>query len=326
MHSVSVLALDGVLAFDLSTPLEVFGRARLPDGRVAYTVRVCAPHDEVDAGAFGLRSTNGLDALAGADTIILPGLADPTAPVSDDVLEALRAAAEGGTRIASICVGAFTLAAAGLLDGLRATTHWAAAKELSRRYPEVEVDAGVLYVDNGGILTSAGAAAGLDLCLYMIRQDHGSAVAADAARLAVMPLQRDGGQAQYIVHEQPGADGSNLPPALALDRRERQPEPHPRRPCYQGEGEYPHPEPAFPRADSHDPDAVAAQIPDPQVSILARDYGIFYRADRSPGRVRLSDELPRTLQEVGRHQPAGLPARVPGFTSLLTETVERWNP
>src|SRR5829696_8644730 len=119
MHSVSVLALDRVLAFDLSTPLEVFGRARLPDGRVAYTVRVCAPCDEVDAGAFGLRTTNGLDALAGADTIIVPGLADPTAPVSDDVLEALRAAAEGGTRIASICVGAFTLAAAGLLNGLR---------------------------------------------------------------------------------------------------------------------------------------------------------------------------------------------------------------
>jgi transcriptional regulator GlxA family with amidase domain len=214
MHSVSVLALDGVLAFDLATPLEVFGRARMPDGRVAYTVRVCAPHDEVDAGAFGLRTTNGLNTLAGADTVIVPGLADPTAPVSDDVLEALRAAAEGGTRIASICVGAFTLAAAGLLDGLRATTHWAAAKELSRRYPEVEVDAGVLFVDNGGILTSAGAASGLDLCLHMIRQDHGSAVATDAARLAVMPLERDGGQAQYIVHEQPGADGSNLQPLL----------------------------------------------------------------------------------------------------------------
>src|SRR5215204_3077026 len=214
MHSVSVLALDRVLAFDLSTPLEVFGRARLPDGRVAYTVRVCAPCDEVDAGAFGLRTTNGLDALAGADTIIVPGLADPTAPVSDDVLEALRAAAEGGTRIASICVGAFTLAAAGLLNGLRATTHWAAAKEPSRRYPEVEVDAGVLFVDNGRVLTSAGAAAGLDLCLHMIRRDHGSAVAADAARLAVMPLERDGGQAQFIVHEQPGQDGSSLEPLL----------------------------------------------------------------------------------------------------------------
>jgi transcriptional regulator GlxA family with amidase domain len=144
----------------------------------------------------------------------VPGLADPTEPVPEDVLGALRATAESGTRVASICVGAFTLAAAGLLNGLRATTHWAAAKELSRLYPDVDVDAGVLFVDNGQILTSAGAAAGLDLCLHMIRKDHGSAVAADAARVAVMPLEREGGQAQFIVHEPPGADGSSLEPLL----------------------------------------------------------------------------------------------------------------
>jgi transcriptional regulator GlxA family with amidase domain len=214
MHTVAVLALDGVLAFDLSTPVEVFGRARLPDGRRAYAVRVCALSEEVDAGVFGMRVRWGLDALFGADTIIVPGVADPTAPASEDVLVALRAAVEGGSRIASICVGAFTLAAAGLLDGLRATTHWAAAGELARRYPEIDVDDGVLFVDNGRALTSAGAAAGLDLCLHMIRRDHGSAVAADAARLAVMPLERDGGQAQFIVHETPGQDGSSLEPLL----------------------------------------------------------------------------------------------------------------
>jgi transcriptional regulator GlxA family with amidase domain len=140
-------------------------------------------------------------------------LADPTAPIPEDVLEALRAAARGGTRIASICVGAFTLAAAGLLDGLRATTHWAAAKELSNRYPDIDVDADVLFVDNGQVLTSAGGA-GLDLCLHIISQDHGSAVAPDAARVAVMPLERDGGQAQFIVYERPDADGSNLEPLL----------------------------------------------------------------------------------------------------------------
>jgi len=214
MHTIAVLALDGVLAFDLSTPIETFGRVRLPSGRAAYRVRVCAPAAEVDAGAFPLRALLGLDALAEADTIILPGLADPTAPIPEDVLSALRTAATNGTRIASICVGAFTLAATGLLDGLRATTHWVAAGELARRYPAVEVDADVLFVDNGQILTSAGAAAGLDLCLHMIRRDHGSAVAADAARLAVMPLERDGGQAQFIVHEPPTPDGATLEPLL----------------------------------------------------------------------------------------------------------------
>ncbi len=214
MHTVAVLALDGVLAFDLSTPVEVFGRVRLPGGRAAYRVRVCAPTDEVDAGLFSMRAPWGLDALAGAGTIVLPGLADPSVPIPEDVLAALLGAADGGTRIASICVGAFTLAATGLLDGRRATTHWAAAGELSRLYPEIKVDPNVLFVDNGQILTSAGAAAGLDLCLHMIRRDHGSAVASDAARVAVMPLERDGGQAQYIVHEQPGMDGASLEPLL----------------------------------------------------------------------------------------------------------------
>lgn len=215
MHTVAVLALDGVLAFDLSTPLEVFGRTRLPDGRAAYRVRVCSPSREVDAGAFTLRAPWGLDALAEADTIILPGCADPTLPVPPEVLDALRAAAARGTRIASVCVGAFVLAATGLLDGLRATTHWLGAAALAAMHPEVDVDPDVLYVDNGQFLTSAGAAAGLDLCLHMIRTDHGSAVAADAARLSVMPLEREGGQAQFIVHEQPPSpDGMTLEPLL----------------------------------------------------------------------------------------------------------------
>jgi transcriptional regulator GlxA family with amidase domain len=210
IHTVAVLALDGVLAFDLSTPVEVFGRARLPDGRPAYRVQVCAPRREVDAGAFAIRARHGLELVASADTVMLPGLADPFAPVPAPVLTALRTAAANGTRIASICVGAFTLAATGLLDGKRATTHWVAAGELARRYPAVEVDPDVLYVDSGAVLTSAGAAAGLDLCLYMIRRDHGAAVAADAARTAVMPLERDGGQAQFIVRQPPVADGSGI--------------------------------------------------------------------------------------------------------------------
>ncbi|MFF8286848.1 GlxA family transcriptional regulator [Streptomyces albus] len=214
MHTVAVLALDQVIPFDLSTPLEVFSRTRLPDGRPGYQLRVCAERPEVDAGAFVLRAPWGLEGLRDADTVIVPGTAT-AAPPPPAVREALCAAAEAGTRIASICSGTFPLASTGLLDGLRATTHWAAADRLAAAHPAVEVDPEVLYVDNGQFLTSAGAAAGLDLCLHMIRRDYGSAVAADAARLSVMPLEREGGQAQFIVHDHtPTPQGSVLEPLL----------------------------------------------------------------------------------------------------------------
>jgi transcriptional regulator GlxA family with amidase domain len=216
MHRVVVLALDGVIAFDLATPLEVFDRVRLPDGSRPYSVRVCAVTSEVDAGAFAVRAPHGLDALDDADTIILPGVAEPQLPVPEEVVRTLRAAAARGTRIASICAGAFVLAATGLLDGLRATTHWIAADLFAETFPAVALDPNVLYVDNGQFLTSAGAAAGLDLCLHLIRRDFGSAAAAIASRLSVMPLERDGGQAQFIVHEQPPAPrGSAMEPLLA---------------------------------------------------------------------------------------------------------------
>ncbi|BAC72902.1 AraC family transcriptional regulator [Streptomyces avermitilis] len=217
MHTVAVLALDQVIPFDLSAPIDTFGWARLPDGRAAYRIRVCSASadDEVSAGLFALRAPYGLEALAEADTIILPGVADPTVPLPPGVAEALCAAAANGTRIASVCVGAFVFAATGLLDGLRATTHWVAAQDLAARYPAVTVDPNVLYVDNGQFLTSAGAAAALDMCLHMIRMDHGSAVAAHAARMSVMPLEREGGQAQFIVHDQPPVPaGTTMEPLL----------------------------------------------------------------------------------------------------------------
>ncbi|MFF8784509.1 GlxA family transcriptional regulator [Streptomyces sp. NPDC015125] len=211
MHTVAVLALDQVIPFDLSAPIEVFSRTRLPDGRPGYQIRVCAERDEIDAGAFTLRAPWGLEGLQDADTIIVPGVTDPTAPLPSPVRDALRSAAAGGTRIASICVGTFPLAATGLLDGLRVTTHWHAAGLLADTHPDIDVDPNVLYVDNGQFLTSAGAAAGMDLCLHMIRRDYGSAVAADAARLSVMPLEREGGQAQFIVCDHtPTPQGSEL--------------------------------------------------------------------------------------------------------------------
>ena len=215
MHTVAVLALDGFIPFDLTTPIEVFARTRLPDGRAAYRVRICGATPTVRTESFTLALDWDLAALAAADTIILPGCADPTVPVPPEVLDTLRRAAADGTRIASICTGAFILAATGLLDGLRATTHWMATSALAAHHPAIDVDPDVLYVDNGQFLTSAGAAAGLDLCLHLIRRDHGSAVAADAARLSVMPLEREGGQAQFIVHDRPPTPlGAELEPLL----------------------------------------------------------------------------------------------------------------
>src|SRR5258706_3113554 len=212
MHVVAVVALEGVVAFDLAPPCEVFGRTRLAGGRAAYEVRVCAPRKEVAAGGFRLRAPWSLQAIARAHTVILPGISDLSMRVPGAVVRAVRAAAKRGARVASICSGAFVLAAMGLLDGRRATTHWLAAAELARRYPSIDVDPGVLYVDNGNVLTSAGAAAGLDLCLHMVRRDWGAAVAADAARASVMPLERAGGQAQFIDHEPPSPDGASLEP------------------------------------------------------------------------------------------------------------------
>jgi transcriptional regulator GlxA family with amidase domain len=222
-HVVVVLALDGVNPFDLAIPCEVFGRVRLADGRAPYRVRVCGERRDVDAGAFQVRVGCGLGGLERADTIVVPGIDDTTRPPPRAIVAALRKAAARGVRIASICSGAFVLAAAGLLDGRRATTHWLAAAELARRHPEIDVDPNVLYVDAGSILTSAGAAAGLDLCLHMVRADHGAAIAAAGARLAVMPLERAGGQAQFIVHETPAADGASLEPLLRwLDEHHRE--------------------------------------------------------------------------------------------------------
>jgi transcriptional regulator GlxA family with amidase domain len=216
MHTVAILALDHVVPFDMAAPMQAFDWTRLPDGRRPYRVRLCAETPEVRAdGGFGLRVDRGLEALTDADTIIVPGCSPAAPPPSAAVVAALRRAVGAGTRIASVCVGAFVLAEAGLLDGLGATTHWVAADELARRYPRVDVRPDVLYVDNGQILTSAGAAAALDMCLHMIRRDLGSAVAAHSARMSVMPLEREGGQAQFIVHEHPPVPrGSALEPLM----------------------------------------------------------------------------------------------------------------
>jgi transcriptional regulator GlxA family with amidase domain len=215
VHTVAVLAFEGVVAFDLAVPVETFGYTRLDDGSPPYRVLVCAPSPSVSTGLFEIRAPHGLEALRQADTIMVPGVAEGFALPGEDVYEALRAAMARGARIASVCSGALVLAAAGLLDGQRATTHWLAGDVLARRHPKVDVTPDVLFVDNGAVLTSAGAAAGLDLCLHMIRNDFGATVAADAARRSVMQLERAGGQAQFITHEPPGPEaGASLQPLL----------------------------------------------------------------------------------------------------------------
>jgi len=199
VHTVAVLALPDTVAFDLSTPVEVFGRVALPSGEPGYRVLVCGAEPVVSAGPLRIATDHGVDALAAADTVVVPGRNDVTVGTPDDVLYALKSASAAGTRIASICSGAFTLAEAGLLDGKRATTHWVAADLFRAAFPAVNLDPDVLYVDEAQVLTSAGASAGLDLCLHMVALDYGAAVAADAARLAVAPLHRSGGQAQFIL-------------------------------------------------------------------------------------------------------------------------------
>jgi transcriptional regulator GlxA family with amidase domain len=199
VHTVAVVALPDVIAFDLTTAVEVFDRVVLPSGEPGYRVLVCGTEPVVSAGLLRIATDHGIAEVDGADTVIVPGRNDVTVGTPDEVLRALMSAYAAGTRIASICSGAFTLAEAGLLDGKRATTHWRAADLFRAAYPAVDLDPDVLYVDEGQVLTSAGASAGIDLCLHMVAFDYGAAVAADAARLAVAPLHRSGGQAQFIL-------------------------------------------------------------------------------------------------------------------------------
>ncbi|MBF6329870.1 GlxA family transcriptional regulator [Nocardia transvalensis] len=216
MRMVALLVSEGVNAFDLASGGEVFAGARMPDGSRCYEVRMCGTDTiatAFDQQCFRLETLWPLEAMAEADTVIVPAAENVLDP-GPAVLDAVRAAADRGARVASICLGSFVLAAAGLLDGLRATTHWQYCDALARLYPRVEVDPEVLFVDAGAILTSAGQAAGLDMCLHLVRRDFGSAIAAGTARSMVLPLQRDGGQAQFIDRYVPPEDGSALQPVL----------------------------------------------------------------------------------------------------------------
>jgi transcriptional regulator GlxA family with amidase domain len=201
MHEIVVLALPRVVAFDLAIPAQVFGHA---DEINRYDFSVCAERPGLvpTTTGFSIEAARGLDAIGRADTVVVPGFT-PDAPLSTDILNALRDAHRRGARVVSVCTGAFALAAAGLLDGKRATTHWRNARALQVAYPAVSVDADVLYIEEANVATSAGIAAGIDLCLQLVRRDFGEATATSIARRMVVPPHREGGQAQFIERPMP---------------------------------------------------------------------------------------------------------------------------
>ncbi|MFD4675455.1 GlxA family transcriptional regulator [Lentzea sp. NPDC058450] len=195
---------SGMLHFELTATYEIFTAPQLD-----YEVRICG-NAPVRVGRFTLEPDLPLGGLKNADTVVVPAIEDVEQPLDLDLVEAVKAAHDQGARIVSLCTGAFVLAEAGLLDGLRATTHWGHTDELARRYPRVEVDPDVLYVDNGQVLTSAGKAAAIDLSLHVIRSDFGTATANTAARRLVVPPHRDGGQAQFVLAPVPSGEGHPL--------------------------------------------------------------------------------------------------------------------
>jgi transcriptional regulator GlxA family with amidase domain len=200
MQTVAAVIDQGALTFDFAIPCEVFGldRSDIVDPWYEFLVVAAGDRHVRTQTGFVIEAPYGLEELDRAETIVVPGWSDPDEDPSDALKESLVCAYERGARLVSVCTGAFVLAAAGLLDGRRVTTHWMYAERLARRYPRIVIDPDVLYLADGRVYTSAGTAAGIDLCLHLVALDHGVDVAAAVARRLVMPLYRLGGQAQYV--------------------------------------------------------------------------------------------------------------------------------
>ena len=217
MHRIAVLLLPPVVGFDAAIPPLLFSNATDDAGDPLYEVVTCAltPEPVAATTGFAVVAQAGPEALGTADTVVIPGTRHPQVRIDGvlpDDLSAALALIRPGTRLVSICTGAFVLAAAGLLDGRPATTHWKFADDLRRLHPRVRLDENVLFVDDGDVLTSAGLAAGIDLCLHIIRSDHGAQVANAVARYCVVPPWREGGQAQFIDKQIPEIDDLSTAP------------------------------------------------------------------------------------------------------------------
>jgi AraC family transcriptional activator FtrA len=217
LHDVAVVVYDGLCTFEFGIAVEVFGLPRPEFGRNWYRFQVVSPDSGWlrATGGISLKATKGLAALSRAGTIIIPGWNGPDVPPPPRLIDALRKAHARGARLVSICCGVFVLAATGLLNGRRATTHWRYVNVLAARYPKILVQPDVLYVEDNGILTSAGSAAGIDLCLHIVRQDFGAEIANQVARRLVVSPQRDGGQAQFIQEPMPKIPAVGLAPLLS---------------------------------------------------------------------------------------------------------------
>ena len=198
-HTIAVVAFDGISPFLLSIPCGVFGEDRSAAGVPRFDLRICGVQSGPlpTSSGFSIVAPYGLEGMIDADTIIVPGWHDPRISPPESLLEALCVAHERGACLVGLCLGAFVLAAAGILNGRPATTHWLWAEEFGRRYPRIRVNPEVLYVDDGDVLTSAGVAAGIDCCLHLMRKWHGAEIASRVARRMVVPPHRQGGQAQY---------------------------------------------------------------------------------------------------------------------------------
>lgn len=199
-HLVAALAYDGLCTFEFGCTVEVFALERPELGIPWYRFGVCAERrgELTASGGVSVRVPHSLKLLQQASTIVIPGWRDPAEPPSQEIVRALQRAHRRGARLCSICSGVFVLAAAGLLDGRRATTHWKYAAQLQERHPLIQVEPNALYVDEGQVLTSAGSAAGLDMLLHLVRRDHGARIANQVAQRLVIPPHREGGQAQFI--------------------------------------------------------------------------------------------------------------------------------
>ncbi len=215
-HTICALAYEGLCTFEFAIAVEAFGLPRPEiNGTAWYDFKVAAINDKPFNAMGGITVTAqyGLDELVKADTVIIPGWQDINIAPPESLIDALKTAWDNNARIVTICSGVFVLAHTGLLDGKTATTHWRYAEQLASQFPKINVDAGVLYVDEGRIITSAGSAAGLDMCIHIIRHDYGAKIANQVARRFVLPAHREGGQAQFI--PKPVAqEHNNLSPIL----------------------------------------------------------------------------------------------------------------